>query len=89
MTNHGGFGQSKQKIERGEAKRAIKNILGTSKRFYWAILTAAVLVLGSVIISIYAPQILERMTNAIAAGAGNGTIDLQEVGRCGMLLAGL
>ena len=89
MTNHGGFGPSKQKIERGEAKRAIKNILGTSKRFYWAILTAAVLVLGSVIISIYAPQILERMTNAIAAGAGDGTIDLAEVGRCGMILAGL
>ena len=79
----------RQKGKRGEAIRAIKNIVGTSKRFYWAIGLAAFLVLCSVVISIYSPQVLKQMTNAIAAGAGNGTIDLAEVGRCGMILAGL
>ena len=79
----------RQKGKRGEAIRAIKNIVGTSKRFYWAIGLSAFLVLCSVVISIYSPQVLKQMTNAIAAGAGNGTIDLAEVGRCGMILAGL
>ena len=69
-----------------EMKRAIKNILGTSKKFYWALGLAAFFILGAVVLSIYSPQILSDLTNEIANGAGSRSIDMDAVLRYGIIL---
>lgn len=69
-----------------EMKRAVKNILGTSKKFYWALGLAAFFILGAVVLSIYSPQILSDLTNEIANGAGSRSIDMDAVLRYGIIL---
>ena len=78
--------QPTEKVSRDEMKKAIKRILGTSKKFYWAIAVAAICVLAGVVLSIYSPQILSDLTNEIANGAGSRSIDMDAVLRYGIIL---
>ena len=80
--------QPTEKVSRDEMKKAIKRILGTSKKFYWAIAVAAVCVLAGVVLSIYSPQILKQLTDAIADNAGTRSIDMDLILRLGLTLGG-
>lgn len=82
---HGGF--SKDKVSKKEMKKALKNILGTSKKFYAPIIISAVFILAGVVISIIAPQYLSKMTNEIANNALKQTIDMNIVTQNGIILA--
>lgn len=86
MSMHQKQGLSK-KPTKEEMKKAFKNILGTSKNFYIAILVAAIFILCGVVISIIAPQFLSTLTNEIADNAQTKSINMDVITKNGIILA--
>jgi ATP-binding cassette, subfamily B, multidrug efflux pump len=56
------------------------------KPYYFAIIVAFIFISGSVLISIYAPQILKDFTNEIANNAVSQSIDMDKIFQYGMTL---
>jgi ATP-binding cassette, subfamily B, multidrug efflux pump len=56
------------------------------KPYYFAIVVAFIFISGSVLISIYAPQILKDFTNEIANNAVSQSIDMDKIFQYGMTL---
>lgn len=79
----------KDKVSKKELGKALKNILGTSKKFYAPIIISAIFILAGVVISIIAPQYLSKMTNEIASNALKQTINIDIVAKNGFILLGL
>ena len=76
----------KDKVSKKELGKALKNILGTSKKFYAPIIISAIFILAGVVISIIAPQYLSKMTNEIANNALKQTINIDIVAKNGFIL---
>lgn len=80
-----------KKLSRAETSSAIKGIFSSSRRFLPLVVVSAFFTLFTTIITIYAPQVLSKLTDEIANNAGTRTIHLgwQYVGEDGATAYGI
>lgn len=67
------------KYGKDEKKKNQKEFIKTIKPFYKSIIAAAVAIIASTLLSIFAPQILSDLTDEITRGAGFKNIDLAKI----------
>lgn len=69
-----------------KVKPDYKKLFKSLKPYYPAIIISFIFIIGSVLISIFAPQVLKDFTNEIANNAVNKTIDMDKIFTYGMTL---
>lgn len=79
----------REKISRADLSASIGKIASKAKRFGPQIIIAALFVLGTVVLSVIAPQYLKVMTNEITDNAAKMAIDLNKVMNLGFILAAI
>lgn len=75
--------KSKKKLSYKEISKHIFS----NKRFIVYVVISSIFLIGSVVISIFAPQILKSMTDFIYDGSANKNIDMNKVGNYTLILA--
>ncbi len=78
-----------EKIDKKDLKPIMKNISVSMKKYFPLLIIAAILLIGSVVISVLSPDQLKKLTDAINQGAANKTIDLNEVTKIGIILVSM
>ena len=78
-----------EKISSADMKASLKKIAIKAKRFALPIFIAAFFVLGTVVLSVVAPQYLKIMTNEITDHAATKDINLETVANIGFILAAI
>lgn len=79
----------REKISRADLSSSIRKIASKARRFGPQIIIAALFVLGTVVLSVVAPQYLKVMTNEITDNAAKMNIDLNKVMNLGFILAAI
>ncbi len=69
-----------------KVKPDYKKLFKSLRPYYLAIIISFIFIIGSVLISIFAPQVLKDFTNEIANNAVNKTIDMDKIFTYGMTL---
>lgn len=69
-----------------KVKPDYKKLFKSLRPYYPAIIISFIFIIGSVLISIFAPQVLKDFTNEIANNAVNKTIDMDKIFSYGMTL---
>ena len=69
-----------------KVKPDYKKLFKSLRPYYPAIIISFIFIIGSVLISIFAPQVLKDFTNEIANNAVNKTIDMDKIFTYGMTL---
>lgn len=78
-----------EKIDKKDLKPIMKNISVSMKKYFPLLIIAAILLIGSVVISVLSPDQLKKLTDTINQGAANKTIDLNEVTKIGIILVSM
>lgn len=83
------FNKDGKKLSLKENMASYQRLLKSMHRYLPALIIAIILILGTVIISIYAPQIVSDLTNHITEHATTKDIDMNEVMRFGIILGSM
>ena len=74
------------KLSKEEFRSSLLGVVKKGKRFLPAVVVAAVFIIGSVILSVVAPQYLSDLTNEIATGAAAQQIEMDKILNLGLIL---
>lgn len=81
------MGEEAPKMNNKERSATLNHLFQTTKKYWLAIILAAVFVLCNVIISIIAPSYVESLTNEISDHAASRSIDMNVVGQYIIILS--
>lgn len=81
------MGEEAPKMNNKERSATLNHLFQTTKKYWLAIILAAVFVLCNVIISIIAPSYVESLTNEISDHAASRSIDMNIVGQYIIILS--
>lgn len=76
----------KDKMNIAQLKKSLGQIALSMKKYFPALLLCAVLILGYVVISVIAPDVLSSLTNVITTGSTGKNIDLDKITHYGIIL---
>ncbi len=80
-------GRKETKLSRKEQKETISKFFSSFKKYFIALIIAALFVLVSVTLSIIAPNYVEELTNEISNNAATMSIDMNAIGKYILILA--
>lgn len=67
-------------------KKNLKRLILSFKKYFLPILISLIAIIGSVVLSVYAPQILKKLTDTIANGQIGQNIDMSLIAKYGIIL---
>ena len=76
----------KDKMNIAQLKKSLGQIALSMKKYFPALILCAVLILGYVVISVIAPDVLSSLTNVITTGSTGKNIDLDKITHYGIIL---
>ncbi len=79
----------KEKMDMATLKKSLGQIALSMKKYYPALAICAVLILGYVVISVFAPNVLSDLTNVITDGSTNHNVDIDKITHYAIILLSL
>lgn len=81
MKRRGPMSMPKEKMQIDDLKNVMSNVSHAMKRYLPLLIIALLLLIGSVVVSVLAPDQMKNLTNTINDGAASKSIDMSEVAR--------
>lgn len=89
MKRRGPMSMPKEKMQIDDLKNVMSNVSHAMKRYLPLLIIALLLLIGSVVVSVLAPDQMKNLTNTINDGAASKSIDMSEVARFAYIIIGM